>query len=367
VTRWTTQDLHKTSWFGPLLEQIQRELNTLCAEQHDARPALQREHEQLRQQMQGWSLSLAKSDLNPAVRSLIEKDLEAALQRQQAIEGQMAEIDAMRRRTEAVVDPEQVVDRLNRLAEILAGQNPSRTNMELSLHIDTIQSYRDGRIVVRTCMLGALAGTAELFSRPPDVSPQGTAGASDAMVAKPRRRALRRVVADDGNQSALQAAAHEAADVDRFADLGPEWFWVDEFRLPEKTCWTQKYAEEVAALRATGWTIARLVAHFGKTIPTIRAALRLAKKANPSLELLPRKMPRRRWADDHFAEVLELKEKGLSVPAIARHFSKSEPTIRKAIQSAMMAAQPTRSAPPHSESSPKDLTNETDSANPVAP
>lgn len=279
MARWTVEDLQKTSWFGPLLAQIQRELEELSAERHDARPALKKEREQLRQQLQGWSQSLAKPDLSPTVRAMVERDMEVALQRQQEVEGQLAAVDSLRRQAGAVVDPAQVVDRLNRLDEVLAAQNPSRTNLELSLHIEGVRCYRDGRVVVRSCKLGALAGSMELLARPGDVPPQGRPSDGEAMVATPRRRTVRRVVADDGDQAALHAAAHQAADVDRFAGLGPEWFWEDVLQRPPKTSWSEEHAAGVAAKKLEmGWPLAKLAEHFGRSIPTIRRALRLARE-----------------------------------------------------------------------------------------
>ena len=281
MARWTVGDLQRTNWFAPLLEQIERELDGLSAERHNARPALEKEREQLGQQIQGWSLSLAKPDLSPAVRAIIEKNVEVALHRQQEIAGQLAELDALRRRTGTVVEAQQVVDRLNRLAEVLATQNPSRTNLELSLHIDTIRCYQDGRVVVRTCKLGALAGSRELLAQSQDIPAEGTSADSAAMVAKPRRRAVRRVVAEDGEQGELQAAAHQAADVDRFAGLGPEWFWEDTFQMPPKSCWSEKHAQEVAAKKQqTHWSITKLAEYFVRSVPTIRRALSLAQEQN---------------------------------------------------------------------------------------
>jgi hypothetical protein len=295
MARWTVQDLQKTDWFGPLLEQIQRELGVLSAERHDAGPVLEKEREQLRQQIQGWSLSLAKPDLSSAVRSVIEKDFDAAAGRLQEVERQLAEADAVRHQGQAAIDAQQVVDRLNRLAEVLAAQNPSRTNLELSLHIDTIRCYQDGRVAVRTCKLGALAGSVELLARPhQDSSPQDTPSDAEAFTARPRRRAVRRVAAEDGSQAELQAAAHQAADVDRFAGLGPEWFWEDDFRIPPRVGWSEKHAKEVAQRRASGLTMEELARHFAKSVPTIRQALRHAKAKDPSLAGLATKLPRRR-------------------------------------------------------------------------
>jgi hypothetical protein len=279
MTRWTVEHLRKSSWFRPLQEQIQRELDGLTAKRHNARPALEKEREQLCQQVQGWSLTLAKLDLCPAVRATIEKDLEATLRRQQVVEDQLGEDDARRRRAGAVVDAVQVVDRLNRLADVLAAQNPSRTNLELSLHTDAIRCYRDGRVVVRTCKLGALAGSAVLLARPHDVPRQAAPSDGKAIAAKPRRRALRRVAADDGNQAALQAAAHQAADVDRFACLRSEWFWEDTLQVPRRMNWPVEHAATVAAKnQETEWSLPKLAEHFSKSIPTIRLALLLAEE-----------------------------------------------------------------------------------------
>jgi hypothetical protein len=288
MAQWTVQQLMKTNWFAPLLERIQNELDRLSAGRHDARPALEKEREQLRQHIQGWSLSLAKPDLSQGVRAQIEEDMEMAVRRQQEIDQQLAEADAMWQQAQTVVDAQQVVNRLNRLAEVLAGQNPSRTNLELSLHIDCVRCYQDGRVVVRTCKLGALAGSTDLLARPPESAPAGSAGDSAAMVARPRRRAVRRVAADDGNQTELQAAAHQAADVHRFAGLGPEWFWEDDFQIPGYSSWArQNAAAVIAKLQGTGWSKAKLAEHFGKSVPTIREALRMAQERQAQSEDRP--------------------------------------------------------------------------------
>ena len=279
MKRWTVPDLTKTGWFVSLLDQIQQQLDVVSAERRQKRPALERQREQLREQLHGWSQSLAKPDLNPAVRALMEKEVEAALLRQQEVERQLAEVDAARRLADAVYDAEHVVARLNRLADVLAAQNPSRTNLELSLHIDAIRCNQDGHVAVRTCKLGALARGVELLARTGDGLPPATPSDGEAMTARPRRRAVRRVAADDGDQAALQAAAHQAADVDRFVGLGPEWFWEDSLQVPRKTCWSADHAAAVAAKKQeTGWSPGKLAEHFGKCIPTIRRALRLAQE-----------------------------------------------------------------------------------------
>jgi uncharacterized protein (DUF433 family) len=331
MSQWTVEELRKTDWFGPLLEQIQTELNRFSADELDARPALEKEREQLQKQIQGWSLSLSNAGLNATVRAVLEGDMEVALRRRQEIEGQLAEIDSVSRRTETVVDPQAVVDRLNRLADVLAKDNPSRANLELSLHIDAICCYHDGRAVVRTCKLGALTGATDLLVSDEKASSQDVPHDGTAFVAKPRRRAVRRVEDAQGDQNALRAAAHLAADVNRFAGLGPEWFWEDTFCIPARKSWAEKHAMDVADRRATGQTMEVLAAHFRKTIPTIRSALRYAAMRDESVKELPKKMPRSRWADENASAVAKLKGEGMTTVETAKHFGKSETTIRAAL------------------------------------
>ncbi len=294
------------------------------------------EREQLLQQVQGWSLTLAKPDLSLAVRGVVEKDMEAAASRLQELEGQLAEAEALRRQARAVVDAQRVVDRLNRLADVLAEHNPSRANLELSLHIEAIRCFGDGRVVVRTCKLGALAGSTDLLARPAEATSNDGAGDGAAMAARPRRRSVRRVGDGEGRQAELQAAAHRAADVDRFAGLDPEWFWEDSFQVQRKKSWAEEHAQEVAALRAQGVTMEALAEHFEKSKPTVRAALRHARSQGVSAGV-PVKVRRRRWEEDHAGEVVRLHQQGKTIAELTRHFGKSEPTIRKAL---LYAAQP---------------------------
>jgi DNA invertase Pin-like site-specific DNA recombinase len=271
----TLEALQRTEWFGPLVRQVQEELDRLAAEQQDDGPALEKEVQDLRDQVRGWSQSLAKSDLPPAVRSVIEKDFNDALQRQRELERQLAERQAPHQGVRAVVEPEQVVARLNRLAEVLAQNNPTRGNLELSMHIDHIRCHKDGLVIVRTCKLGALAGAVELLADLPGGGGEPAAQTGSDSGVRPRRRARRRTDGDDEDLERLWETAVMAADVHRFSRLGPEWFAEDAFRMPQ--CWSDEHAVEVATKKQeTGWSPVELAAHFGKSAPTIRLALRKA-------------------------------------------------------------------------------------------
>jgi hypothetical protein len=283
MNEWTTEELQRTEWFGPLLQRLKEEFDRLTSADVDQRPALERECQAVRTKIAGWRQSLANPDLNPGVRALVERDLGQALETEKDLERAVAEIEACRHQLQPILDPQRVVDRLNRLGRVLAESDPSRTNLDLSLHIDSIRCFPAGRVVVRTCQLGALpeaidrlatADTADHAVRPATADP-------GVDTATPRRRARRRVDNRDTDGSDLRAAARMAVDVHRFAGLDPSWFWDDELHIPPRTCWAKANAAAVAAKKAeTAWSVAKLATFFGKSGPTIRAALRYA--AGPS-------------------------------------------------------------------------------------
>jgi hypothetical protein len=272
-------ELKNSRWFAALVEEVRREAARLAVDRQDQRPALQQEMERLGQQMQGLMQSLAKSDLNVTLRSAVEADCEKALQRQQEIEHSLETLENQRRQVQQVIEPQQVADRLGRLAEVLASDNPARGNLELSSHIDRIACFADGKVVVRTCKLGALAGAAELLAEPGAKVPTPADPPPDGVrKATPRRRARLRVTSSTNEAIDLAAAVSAAADVNRFKGLGPGWFWEDVFQVPAKTCWSDDHAEEVYRLRQeTTISLEKLAVHFGVTKPTIQRALRVAQ------------------------------------------------------------------------------------------
>ena len=325
------RDVESLPWFPELVSQIQVRLEDLTAERHQQRPALQKELEELLAKVKGWSQSLAKPDLDPTLRAAIEAQWSEALERQQEIEQSLAEEDAKRSNLAQTFHPQQVVDRLSRLENVLASNNPTLGNLELSLHIDRIKGFPDGRVVMRTSKLGALTGTANLIRGVNgDCCLEETSPGGEAVDrVPPRRRARLRVV--DSTDDDLKAAVDVAIDPHRFAGLNDSWFWEDIFQVPEPTCWAEQHAAEVARVRATGLTMEQLASHFGRTPPTIRSALRYAANADESVRLLPKKMPRRRWTEDHATEVAILRTGGMSVTKIAKRFGKSETTIRESL------------------------------------
>lgn len=327
--------LDSLPWLQPLLEQVRLRLEELGRRGPDLRPAIDQEIAEIDGKIAGWSQSLANPQLAPDVRRAIEANWKDASERRQELENLLAERDAQNEHVLEAVDPTQVIDRLDRLAEIMATSNPTMGNIELSLHIDRIDCFSDGSVAMRTCKLGSLADVAPLLAIEDDATTECDDKSDvhhDATTqVTPRRRARLRVNDDGGDTEYLQAAADMAADANRFSGLDDQWFWEDVFRIPERQSWVQQHATAVAEARSKGWTMEKVAAHFRKTVPTIRAALKHAC-ADGSCQELPAKMPRARWHVDHAAEVAALKAQGMTTVALAKHFGKSDTTIRAALK-----------------------------------
>ena len=165
---------------------------------------------------------------------------------------------------------------------ILAKQNPTLGNLELSLHIDKIVCSPDDTVTMRTCKLGALteavgllaSGDGDETGKSVDVERDDKSN-SNYRVTRRRRGRLRVADADDGSVD-MRALADFAADPDRFAGLDEQWFWHDVFHIPDKSpSWAEQNAEAVFERRQEAeLSYAKLGKEFGVTAPTARAAVR---------------------------------------------------------------------------------------------
>src|SRR5690606_26212952 len=91
-----------------------------------------------------------------------EQEYERAQTRLREIETELARLTSDGKIRRSAVDAETVAAAIEHLADILAGQNPSAANLLLSQHIDQIACGPDGSVMIRTCKLGALAGSLDL-------------------------------------------------------------------------------------------------------------------------------------------------------------------------------------------------------------
>lgn len=335
----TESEVVQMQWFDKLVAEVDAALNEMFKRRETQMPPLEDEKRALENQVKGWSQSLAKPDLPGNVRLHIEQQYEEALQRigdiELSVAGRLAESQSLR----TVTDPAAVAERLSRLDQVLAGNNPSMGNIELAHHIDRIDCYPDGKVVVRTCKLGALTGAVELFNQS-GISSNGKSGRAkerpDAVV--PRRLTRRRVDTGEAPTDELKARALWATDPNRFAYLDERWFKEHVFHVPRRRSWAEQHAPEVAARRKLGDTEEKLAKHFSKSMLTIRDSLRIARKSDPDLLLLPRRMPRARWHEDHALEVAEKKAAGMGTNELVALFGKSDTTIRAALDYAGLLA-----------------------------
>nr|ADY61426.1 regulatory protein GntR HTH [Rubinisphaera brasiliensis DSM 5305] len=196
-------------------------------------------------------------------------EIEVLLHRQTAEETLVSEI----------VDPTSIVSSLNSLSDILADGDPSLANLIMSMHIDRIDVFDTNRVVMRMCKLGASPDTIEWFGgQPSESSPLPSH--TEAETTQPRRRT--RICTDlmDSEIPRLGVLAEMASDPNRFAGMPENWFWVDEFSIPEKSCWSKDNAQAVLAryqqIQAeTGKkpSCNALAKEFGVSRPTIHKAL----------------------------------------------------------------------------------------------
>lgn len=326
--------LRQSDWFRELAHQVELDYQRIQAVDEGHRPALEAEQKRLNDEIAGWAQSLSKRDLDPRVRSILEQKTQDAVERLNEIETVLSEEVAHEQVLRSLIDPAAIASRLDRLDSVLASGNASLLNLELSLNIDRIDCFPDGKVVVRSCRLGPLAESADLLKTPDDDGildgPTAEKSRQPGRILPRRRAKLRTADAEDSGRE-LEAAAEFAADPDRFSGLDERWFREDVFHVPgKKKSWVEANAVAVARLRMQKWTMAKLADHFGRTTRTISTALRHANDLEEFAGKLPTKVERGRWEDQHAAEVAELRAKEWSTRQIATHFGVSEPTVLKA-------------------------------------
>jgi hypothetical protein len=328
--------LSNCDWFVELETEIRKEVERLDSDRLPRSSALEEEIRKLEEQKQGWRMSLGDSDLDSCLRAAIQDDWVAANRRQEEIRRILSDQQNRQQSIESAVDRRKIVECLNRLDEIVAGDNATTANLELSLHIDSIRCFPNGKVVLRTCRLGALAEALPLVQ---DESAMGDDSSSEPDVQQAitrRRRTKLRVdtLGPDAEQN--RAAANFAADPDRFAGLEGRWFWEDVFEIPRRLSWAERNAEGVAEFRLKKEASMEVTAeHFRKTVPTIRAALRFAKQIH-GIDAFGKSVSRSNlpnWPRANATAVAAyFADSTATMKGAVAYFGKSDTTLRKALK-----------------------------------
>ena len=163
-SHWDAGDLVKTDWFPELAALIQEELDRDTAARPDQRAHWRPNCRSATPGFVGGPSPSGNPALDPSVRAVLEAEMAAGSARRAGVARTLAAADAADRCRDRILDPAAVVDRLNRLADVLVARDPTRSNIELAQHIEGIYCFDDGRVVVRTCKLGALAGATDLVA-----------------------------------------------------------------------------------------------------------------------------------------------------------------------------------------------------------
>lgn len=323
-------------WFGGLVQQVQQFLAQLQAGEPRRADESRRRIAKLGEQLAGWSLSLADPSLPMTVRQDIARGYDQAKQDQARLEGELAAEAALGRHLQDVLDPAKVLESLKRLNQVLGENNATLTNLELARHIERIDCYSDGRVVLRGTYLGLFEGAVELLSAPDD----GTAITTTPEIPYGRvrpRRLTRRKVPELTEQGSM-AQGVDGLDPSRFKGLAEAFMFEETLMLPDQKFWFEEHAAELVALWATDpkrWTPPRLAAHFGVTPPTARKALRFGQ-ASAGIQV-DRKVVRRGvedhrdLADEAGRLYLRTDPRPLGIKAIAKVLNVNQVTISKAL------------------------------------
>jgi DNA invertase Pin-like site-specific DNA recombinase len=273
------KQVDESSWFQELLALVQKELDARKSAESRNRPNLEHELEQVRDRMAGLRESLGNSKLAANVRQCVETDLGVSLDREADLRKQIQAEPQRPASARELVDPDEVLQRLRRIDEVLRSGNPSEVNVELSHVIDRIECSCEGDVTLRVSRLGIAPSALALGSRPEsgvEAMPNPWSDLSEVTArGTPRRRSIRRVEDRD--------SAHFVANPDRFQGLPEAWFWTDTFRQAKRASWAEAHAEEVHRARFAPdgtfrATFASLEQVFGRTKPTLRKAIRIAEE-----------------------------------------------------------------------------------------
>lgn len=275
-------------WFVPFVERCHGECEKLRQGQPRREADLMSQIQDLQDRMSGWRDSLGRRDLPTAVRLDLEQDYARASDEKIRLESLAAAEQARERQSEAAFRPGQVIDALRHLDQVLSGSNVTLLNMELSKHIERIECFADGRIVLRGTWIGLFEGAIALLTPPSVTVPLPTEAGVEACTSKgatveqirPRQLTRRKVNCLTGGREMMSVAVERSTDPNRYRELAPELKWAEVFYIARKLSWSEEHAQQVVEYKAQnpGLSLNQIAKHFGVSRPTISNVLKHGRR-----------------------------------------------------------------------------------------
>lgn len=330
---FTPEELLQSPVYAELETLVEQEL----ARSNETRPlaheSLRAELAQLQQFQAGVRQSLDNPKLDISLRRELEQTYGERSTRIIEINAALQGAANMRSTADSIVRPDQIASELTRIAAAISGDNHSAANLQLARIFDDIVVAETGTVRLRMCKLGFLV--------PPDLLPamDGENG-RDELGGNRRRMPARAVPRDTCDVLRGELPPDTSFDRARFAAMTDDWFWTEELPVPVKRPWHEEHALEVAQSRLDAPCGKETLAErFGVVKTTIWRALKHAKKLGLDATKIDGRGLHANWARDHATEVAEFVNGDRTrIPAAARHFGKSRPWIRKALDFADEAA-----------------------------
>lgn len=323
------------SAFLALQHLVSAEVSRLEAALPDTERQLETERQQLQDKKRGWLLSLADASLSPVLRRQLQDFFDEADNRLRLIDQLLQQ---HRQKVTSLTDlctPQRVVEELRQFQQFVRCENASQINLQLSRLIDTITVTTNGTVRVRFSLLACLAD--------PSVTSQyaqTVAEPADRATEVPRmraRRPSRNVPATcPADPLAISFPQDNGINIDRFDGWPDDWFQVVEWTIPIRRSWSEEHALEVAESRlASPCNLDTLAERFGKSRPTIQAAIKHAKLMGVDATRVDGRHLQPNWAKDHADEVAGYyRQHGENISQAARHFGKSTTWVREALRNA---------------------------------
>ena len=324
-------------WLDEVIQIIQEELSKRGENEGEERPALECERDELKGRIDGWLETLGKSDLHPCLREDAERKAHAAYERIEEIGEVLKWLDAQNAASKTLVNPTDVLNRLQQLADILQKECPTMGNLYLSMHIDGIFCNASGQVVLRTCKIGSVAGALDCFDRVEELP--FTEAQADRKLTKPRRRARVRLDSTAEGNLGLLETAELATDPHRFDGLPECCFWTDVFYVPEKTSWSRANScrvlerfQEIEKESGKPPSLTTLAREFEKSRPTITRALEIARSSSGHTKANPDKPSQRVKGNSDLEEkIIERHSAGVETKLIAEEFGIHRSTVSRVL------------------------------------